>query len=471
MKRLFLALCFSIFMQSAVYATDLSDWALSDYETASRAGIISSGVVRNNLKENITREEFCELIINLYSNISDKSVYTPENIPFEDTDNVKVAQCHALGIVSGRDEKSFDHDGDVTRQEMAKIIVNTLKASDINTIIMRSEAEEIFSKFDDSESVAEWAYPELAITLKYSIISGMSECEIAPLAGATREQAIAIVNRVYEQFAMEKAAFAYPEIKSVSQSNDGEILLEMTQIDDIESYIFVVKDSSAKLIAFVEQKAPIIALEKLCFEEGESHTIIAGVKFLSGIEVFSNPTDTVFDKTTNTIKQATTEKEKRIFPGGYYFATEEEAEANMVDVVVDVWNVNENGEKVAVKKTIKVNQFLAEDVQNIFKEIFQSPEQFPIKSVGGYCWRNSAMGKISEHSYGTCIDINPEENYYCYTEDNSPITGTHWLPYEDIYSITPDGAVVEAFLKYGWIWGGTWDGSVRDYMHFSYLGR
>ena len=107
----------------------------------------------------------------------------------------------------------------------------------------------------------------------------------------------------------------------------------------------------------------------------------------------------------------------------------------------------------------------------IFDEIFNDPSRFPIKSVGGYCWRTTAFGSVSQHSYGTCIDINPDENYYCYSEDGTGIVGQGWMPYENVYSITPDGAVVAAFAKYGWIWGGSWNGSVKDYMHFSYLGK
>ena len=90
--------------------------------------------------------------------------------------------------------------------------------------------------------------------------------------------------------------------------------------------------------------------------------------------------------------------------------------------------------------------------------------------MGGYYWRNTAFGRISQHSYGTCIDINYDENYYCYA-DGTAITGSGWYPEENPFSITPDGIVVKTFEKYGWVWGGSWDGTVRDYMHFSYLGK
>ena len=42
---------------------------------------------------------------------------------------------------------------------------------------------------------------------------------------------------------------------------------------------------------------------------------------------------------------------------------------------------------------------LAEDVKEIFTEIYNDPERFPIHDVGGYAWRgDSATG---EHNCGT----------------------------------------------------------------------
>ncbi len=79
---------------------------------------------------------------------------------------------------------------------------------------------------------------------------------------------------------------------------------------------------------------------------------------------------------------------------------------------------------------------------------------------------------MSEHSYGTCIDINPDENYYV-KPDGTPITGSFWKPGENIYSMPADGSVVSTFKRYGWKWGGdAWGaGYSKDYMHMTYLGK
>lgn len=62
------------------------------------------------------------------------------------------------------------------------------------------------------------------------------------------------------------------------------------------------------------------------------------------------------------------------------------------------------GTKVASKAYLQVNASLASIYQAIFEEIFNGSEKFPIYDVGCYSWRTG------EHSQGTAVDINPDEN-------------------------------------------------------------
>lgn len=154
------------------------------------------------------------------------------------------------------------------------------------------------------------------------------------------------------------------------------------------------------------------------------------------------------------------------------FSSRAEAEAGMVTITVPVWKLS-NGNKVASTATFQIHAAIADDVKAIFTEIYNDPEQFPINAVGGYAWRgDSATG---EHNCGTAIDINPNENYQ--VRDGKALAGSFWKPGESPYSITEDGSVMRAFIKYGWSWGGdawAWDTDpsegYHDYMHFSYMG-
>ena len=155
------------------------------------------------------------------------------------------------------------------------------------------------------------------------------------------------------------------------------------------------------------------------------------------------------------------------------FASQEEAAAAMTTVTVPVWQLS-GGEKVSSTLTLSVHAALAEDVKEIFAEIYNDPEHFPIHDVGGYAWRgDSATG---EHNCGTAIDINANENYQI--RDGQVLAGSCWEPGSNAYSISPDSSVVRIFAEHGWSWGGdAWAYSsddsegYHDYMHFSYMGE
>lgn len=84
---------------------------------------------------------------------------------------------------------------------------------------------------------------------------------------------------------------------------------------------------------------------------------------------------------------------------------------------------------------------------------------------GGHRW--------SEHSYGTAVDINPDQNPYVSRSGRiEPPFGAPWADrtLRDEGMIHADHMVVQAFRDIGWRWGGFWAGT-KDYMHFSASGR
>ena len=154
------------------------------------------------------------------------------------------------------------------------------------------------------------------------------------------------------------------------------------------------------------------------------------------------------------------------------FANQAEAEAGMTAVIIPVWTLV-NGQKAASTMSLTVHNAIASDVVEIFTEIYNDPEQFPIHDVGGYSWRGDTA--TGEHNCGTAIDINADENYQI--RDGQILAGSSWEPGVNPYAISPDSSVVRIFAEHGWSWGGdAWAYSsddsegYHDYMHFSYLG-
>ncbi|MDO4633021.1 MAG: M15 family metallopeptidase [Eubacteriales bacterium] len=152
------------------------------------------------------------------------------------------------------------------------------------------------------------------------------------------------------------------------------------------------------------------------------------------------------------------------YPGGYYKSSSQAA-ANMTSVTVRTWDFEsgKSGKKITRTWTIQVHKNLAETVKQIFEEIYNGTEKFPIHELGGYAWR----GGHSEHNTGTAIDINWTENYMVNVKTGVITAGSFWRPGKDPYSIALNGEVARIFKKYGFAQG-DW-GNSKDYMHFSYF--
>lgn len=136
-----------------------------------------------------------------------------------------------------------------------------------------------------------------------------------------------------------------------------------------------------------------------------------------------------------------------------------------------------------------VNQAIAEDIVAIFEELYQ--QSYPIEKMvlvdeydaddnasmtdnntSAFNYRKvDGTDRLSLHSYGLAIDINPLYNPYVRTIDGKTVvTPENGAIYEDRssfcdYYIDTEDACYKAFTKRGFTWGGEWKNS-KDYQHF-----
>ncbi|MBB4700030.1 M15 family metallopeptidase [Sphaerisporangium siamense] len=85
------------------------------------------------------------------------------------------------------------------------------------------------------------------------------------------------------------------------------------------------------------------------------------------------------------------------------------------------------------------------------------------------CRRVAGSSSWSKHSYGKAIDIDPRENPW--VEPDGSVSHKNAKPFADrpLHKpgvINPDDRVVRLFEKYGWQWGGYFNGA-KDYQHFA----
>ncbi len=292
------AISLTAVLGTSAFAADLSGWAIPGYQSASEAGLVSYSVVSNNLKDSITREEFCELAMNLYKKLTNEKL--PERIssPFEDTDSIAVAQAYNYGIVNGTSDTTFTPDRLVTREEMAKMLISTLTASEVVFNIADGADTTFVSAFDDGGQVSSWAMSSVNTALNYGLMTGMSDTQLNPLGATSREQAIVSVNRSYEKF-MSKSYSDISAPQIILPEDGTEVTAKEFNIKwacdyDVRRYHVIIKDENANAVILKDVTSKNIAVSNRTLSNGK-YSIIIGAVLADGSEVYSLPVDFTYN--------------------------------------------------------------------------------------------------------------------------------------------------------------------------------
>ncbi|NMB34170.1 MAG: S-layer homology domain-containing protein [Clostridium sp.] len=167
-----------------------SAWALSEVITAAQNELTFDEILEDFTKD-ITREEFCMLVVNSFENIVGSKVAVPSENVFTDTDNQHILKGYDLGIVKGVSEDKFLPHATITREEMAVMLYNMLLIFDPSLGDSKYDLT-----FDDSDTISSWAHNAVAFCTYHDIIKGMGNNTFAPKDNGTREQGIILVSKL-----------------------------------------------------------------------------------------------------------------------------------------------------------------------------------------------------------------------------------------------------------------------------------
>lgn len=173
-----------------------SEWAEAAV-AAAREHQLASDHILNNYRKPITRAEFAEVIVRLYDRIAGGSQQDADaKSPFKDTNHPYVVRAYKLGIVSGKADGKFAPFESISRQDMAVMLDNMLKAAGVPL----QRADRQWQKpYADLDQVAGYALESLKLFNSEGIIQGTGDY-IQPKQTATREQALVMAVRIYQWF-------------------------------------------------------------------------------------------------------------------------------------------------------------------------------------------------------------------------------------------------------------------------------
>jgi len=189
-----------------------SKWAVNEVNESRDIGIIPDELC-SNYKKPITRSDFCKLIINTLMIQNNNIIMSTDNdikkIYYSDTDDIAVKQATVLGIVSGIGNNKFNPNGNISRQEAARMLYMAATISERNT-----EFKEYFNyifyennkfldfpnKFIDIDKIDYWGSVGIQYCFQNDIMFGVGNNEFNPSGTYSREQAYVTALRLYKRF-------------------------------------------------------------------------------------------------------------------------------------------------------------------------------------------------------------------------------------------------------------------------------
>ena len=166
-----------------------SQWSMEELSAAGKHGFIPPGV-RSDMKRDITREEFTEVIVRVYEKANRVHLVAGDS-PYVDTKNPSVIVATRLGLVQGVGYKHFDPEAKINRQEMATILARFLHTFDI-------EADKSNTKtYADHEKIRDFAVEPVYTLQSIGLMEGYEDGTFRPRTSASREQGVVLGERFY----------------------------------------------------------------------------------------------------------------------------------------------------------------------------------------------------------------------------------------------------------------------------------
>ena len=366
------------------------------------------------------------------------------------------------GVANGRTSTRFDPGGQLTRGELATLLVRTLEAAgaDLPEVADRDRA------FDDTASSAHGdALESLAAV---GVISGTGERRVSPSGRLSRGQLAAFL----------VGAVEYLEDRPLPRGPDA-----FTDDDGSAHEAAIDAAANADLVAGVTATTyrhwdPL--------QRGQVATILSRTldRFVRDGRL-QRPATPTFRWEAAAIPAAVRNEMAGVsmHPG-----CEEVITYDALRLVV----LTHRGFDGRLHRgELVVHRDAVAGLRSVFATIYE--RDFPLQSVrrvdhyGGSddrsmaanntsafnCRRVAGTTRWSEHATGRAIDLNPVQNPYVSASGAvSPPAGRDYTNRSNVRPgmIVEGDAVVRAFDAIGWGWGGRWTNS-KDYQHFSASGR
>lgn len=235
-RTICLILVVSMMMTLPINAAEIdqpSEWAIEELVGAMEQGLVPEVLV-NKYSVAIKRYEYVLLALEI---LEEKGIdiVVSKKYPFDDISGHRYAdeivQAYNIGLIGGYGDRTFKADNEISREEIAKLVVNLYGIINENN----ASTQEIFD-YSDLNSIASWAKSSVDFCYSKEIIKGIGldgnlRAIISPKGTATVEQSIVMLYRV----ASDEALFNggdYGQIDIVKTIDDTQVRLPSFLLND-----------------------------------------------------------------------------------------------------------------------------------------------------------------------------------------------------------------------------------------------
>ena len=184
--------------QSPLYQFNQLDHVAAPWAEESIRYGLDKGIIlpymNHSFESDMTRIDFCKAVVTALDGAVERNLMTealqmgPRDV-FSDTKDAYVIAAYYLGIVSGTGDGGFRPEGNITRQEAAKMLTAAMQ--------LLKEVQGTDMGYADAEQIAPWAVESVNAAGAAGVMTGTGE-GFEPLRTYSRQQAFVSIVRMYD---------------------------------------------------------------------------------------------------------------------------------------------------------------------------------------------------------------------------------------------------------------------------------
>ncbi|MNC46901.1 Endo-1,4-beta-xylanase A precursor [compost metagenome] len=149
--------------------------------------------------EDVTRAELAAIIVRGLGLRLEQGESTFSDVKVTDWYSSSIQTAYEYGLINGFEEGTFQPNDKVTREQAMLILSKAMDVTELSGQSGSQTAASILSAFSDTYAVSNWALNGIAESVNAGIISGRSSGLIDPKAYITRAEVAIIVQRLLQK--------------------------------------------------------------------------------------------------------------------------------------------------------------------------------------------------------------------------------------------------------------------------------